>query len=152
MSKYRTKLRELAQRRTTTARRARAGRRGTERRFPIGLLSTVGKFGLSTLAPRGAAQEVEMEMEHARKMALVDPRMLDTLRSPPPATDTLGKAEGAEGVPATSATSGIEADVVDTVPKTMQTKAKRLMEHMKRNISWTARGATDPRRCAGCRK
>ena len=32
-------------------------------------------------------------MEHARKMVLVDPRLLDTLRSPPtpPATDTLGK-------------------------------------------------------------
>ena len=30
-------------------------------------------------------------MEHARKMALVDLRMLDTLRSPPPPTDTLGK-------------------------------------------------------------
>ena len=30
-------------------------------------------------------------MEHARKMALVDPRMLETLRSPPPPTDTLGK-------------------------------------------------------------
>ena len=32
-------------------------------------------------------------MEHARKMALVDPRLLDTLRSPPPplATDTLGR-------------------------------------------------------------
>ena len=59
--------------------------------FPIGLPSTVGKFGLSILAPRGAAQEVERDMEHARKMALVDPRMLDTLRSPPPPTDTLGK-------------------------------------------------------------
>ena len=136
-------------------------------------------------------------MEHARKMALVDPRMLNTLRSPPPPTDTLGKkvqalddemmtildrkdldnrtkvtlynqvlqrynvlsdkhvkepvrvvavnesgveagvTEGAVGAPATS---GIEADVVDTVPKTMQAKARRLMEHMKRNISWTARG------------
>ena len=33
-------------------------------------------------------------MEHARKMALVDPRLLDTLRPPPPPpppTDTLGK-------------------------------------------------------------
>ena len=34
-------------------------------------------------------------MEHARKMVLVDPRLLDTLRSPtpppPPATDTVGK-------------------------------------------------------------
>ena len=31
-------------------------------------------------------------MEHAREMALVDPRLLDTLRSPPPPppTDTLG--------------------------------------------------------------
>ena len=138
-------------------------------------------------------------MEHARKMALVDPRMLDTLRSPPPPTDTLGKkvqaledemmtildrkdlddrtkvtlynqvlqrynvlsdkhvkepvrvvavnesgagagvgvAEGAVGAPATSR---IEADVVDTVPKTMQAKARRLMEHLKRDISWTARG------------
>ena len=45
--------------------------------------------------------------------------------------------EGAVGAPATS---GIEADVVDTVPKTMQAKARRLMEHMKRNISWTTRG------------
>ena len=139
-------------------------------------------------------------MEHARNMALVDPRMLVTLRSPPPPTDTLGEkvqaldgemmtildrkdlddrtkvtlynqvlqrynilsdkhvkepvrvvtvnesgtgagvTEGAVGVPATSATSGIEADVVDTIPKTMQAKARRLMKHMKRNISWTARG------------
>ena len=32
-------------------------------------------------------------MDHARKMVLVDPRMLDTLRSPPPPppTDTSGK-------------------------------------------------------------
>ena len=32
-------------------------------------------------------------MEHARKMVLMDPRLLDTLRSspPPPSTDTLGK-------------------------------------------------------------
>ena len=144
-------------------------------------------------------------MEHAGKMALVDPRMLDTLRSPPPPTDTLGKkvqalddemmtildrkdfddrtkvtlynqvlqrcnvlsdkhvkeptrvitvnesgaravagagaeagAGGAVGAPAT--TSEIEADVVDTVPKTMQGKARRLLERMKRNMSWTARG------------
>ena len=45
-------------------------------------------------------------------------------------------AEGAVGAPA----SGIEAAVVDTVPKTMQAKARRLMEHMKRDIAWTARG------------
>ena len=148
-------------------------------------------------------------MEHARKMVLVDPRLLDTLRSPPPSIDTLGKkvqtlddemmtildrkdlddrtkvtlynqvlqrynalsdkhvkepvrvvslnesmsaaasgvgsgtgvgpgpvVQGTVGAPS----SGIEADVVDTVPKTMQVKARRLMEHLKRDISWTARG------------
>ena len=51
-----------------------------------------------------------------------------------------GATEGAVGAPATTATSGIEADVVDTVPKTMQGKARRLMEHLKRDIAWTARG------------
>ncbi len=48
------------------------------------------------------------------------------------------EAERAVGAPAT--TSEIEADVVDTVPKTMQGKARRLMERMKRNMSWTTRG------------
>ena len=149
-------------------------------------------------------------MEHARKMALVDPRMLDTLRSPPPPpppTDTLGKkvqalddemrtildrkdlndrtkvtlynqvlqrynalsdkhvkepvrvvslnksmsasasgsGTGVRPVSVVEGTvgalsSGIEADVVDTVHKTMQVKARRLMEHLKRDIAWTARG------------
>ena len=136
-------------------------------------------------------------MEHARKMALVDPRLLDTLRSPPPplATDNLGKkvqalddemktildrkdlddgtkvtlynqvlqrynvlatkrikeplrvitvnesevaseSEGAVRAPI----SGLEATVLATVPRTMQAKASRLMEHLKRDITWTARG------------
>ena len=122
-------------------------------------------------------------MEHARKMALVDLRLLDTsfTTTTTTSTDTSGKkvqalddemmtifdrkdlddrtkvtlynhvfhvkepvrvvavnesgsgagsgawlAEGALGAPA----SGIEADVVDTVPKTMQAKARRLMEHI----------------------
>ena len=34
--------------------------------------------------------------------------------------------EGAVGAPS----SGKEADVVETVPKTMQAKARRLMEHL----------------------
>ena len=132
-------------------------------------------------------------MEHVRNMALVDPRLLDTLRSPPPATDTLGKkvqalddemktildrtdlddgtkvtlynqvlqrynvlankrikeplrvvtvnesevtSEGAVRAPI----SGLEATVLATVPRTMQAKASRLMEHLKRDITWTARG------------
>ena len=29
---------------------------------------------------------------------------------------------------------------MDTVPKTMQVKARRLMDHLKRDIAWTARG------------
>ena len=36
--------------------------------------------------------------------------------------------------------SGLEATVLATVPKTMQAKASRLMEHLKRDIAWTARG------------
>ena len=138
-------------------------------------------------------------MEHARKMALVDPRLLDTLRSPPPplATDTLGRKvqalddemktildrtdlddwtkvtlynqvlqrynvladkrikeplrvvtvnesevateSGSTGT-APAPISGLEATVLATVPKTMQAKASRLMEHLKRDIAWTARG------------
>ena len=50
---------------------------------------------------------------------------------------TVNEAGVAEGAPTTS---GIEADIVDTVPKTMQVKVRRLMEDLKRNISWTARG------------
>ena len=45
-------------------------------------------------------------------------------------------AEGAVRAPS----SGIEADVMDTVPKTMQTKARRLIDHLKRDITWTAHG------------
>ena len=44
--------------------------------------------------------------------------------------------EGAVG----ASSSGIEADVVDTVPKTMQAKARRFMEHLIRDVAWTARG------------
>ena len=94
MSKYRTKLRETsARRQEETHITSTAGQLGSKRCLPIGLPSAVGKFGLSTVAPRGAAQEVEME--HAWKMTLVDPRLLDTIRSPPPPppppTDTIGK-------------------------------------------------------------
>ena len=156
-------------------------------------------------------------MEHAHKMVLMDPRLLDTLRSPPPpSTDTLGKkvqalddemmtildrkdlddrtkvtlynqvlqqynalsdkhvkelvrvvslkesmsaaapsgsGTGVESGPVVQGTvgapsSGIEADVVDTVPKTLQVKARRLMEHLKRDIAWR----TYPRGRADCRK
>ena len=60
---------------------------------PIDLPITFGEFGVSTLAPRGAAQAV-VDMEHARKMVLVEPRQLNSLRStapPPRPTDSLCK-------------------------------------------------------------
>ena len=93
LSKYRTKLRELAQRRTPAASRRR-----------ILLQPQVGEgqsggFLSAFLAPLASSFYPCSErccskgryMEHARKMALVDPRLLDTLRlPPPPSTDTLG--------------------------------------------------------------
>ena len=149
-------------------------------------------------------------MEHARKMALVDPRLLDSLRAPAP-TDTLGRkvqvlddemkvildrqdlADGDKVVmynqvlqryntladrrarepvrvmtvnkdtspvvtaaavantdptpPEAEATGmeaavavGMEADVVDSVPKALRGKARRLMERLKRDVAWNARG------------
>ena len=51
--------------------------------------------------------------------------------------------KGTVGAPS----SGIEADVVDTVPKTMQVKARRLIEHLKRDIAWTARVNLSTRVC-----
>ena len=140
-------------------------------------------------------------MDHARKMALVDPRLLDALRSQPPPTDTIGKIVQAldeemktildrkdldDGTKVTlynqvlqrynglvdkrvkepirviavnESTEGpkardekeeeavedapirrLEATVLDTVPKSLQAKARRLMEHLKRNVAWSDRG------------
>ena len=50
-----------------------------------------------------------------------------------------GVEPGSEGA-VRAPSSGLEATVLDTVPKTMQGKARRLMEHLKRGIAWTARG------------
>ena len=140
-------------------------------------------------------------MEHARKMALVDPRLLETLRSPPPPTNTVGKVmQGLDAemtsildqkdlndgdkvklynqvlqrynhlsdrrdkqptrvvvvnddattetatpekpavAPATAAPSAVEADIVDSVPKTMKVKVKKLIDRLKTQLSWTDRG------------
>ena len=46
------------------------------------------------------------------------------------------ESEGAVRAPI----SGLETTVLATVSKTMQAKARRLMEHLKRYIAWTARG------------
>ena len=136
-------------------------------------------------------------MDHARKMALVDPRLLDALRSQPPPTDTVGKIvqtldeqmktildrkdlddgikvtlynqvlqrynglvdkrvkEPIRTISVNESTKGsktkdedeedtpirrLEATVLDTVPKSLQVKARRLMEHLKRNVAWSDRG------------
>ena len=137
-------------------------------------------------------------MDHARKMALVDPRLLDALRSQPPPTDTVGKIvqtldeemktildrkdlddgikvtlynqvlqrynglvdkrvkEPIRTISVNESTKGsktneeeekedtpirrLEATVLDTVPKSLQAKARRLMEHLKRNVTWSERG------------
>ena len=141
-------------------------------------------------------------MDHARKMALVDPRLLDALRSQPPPTDTVGKIvqtldeemktildrkdlddgikvtlynqvlqrynglvdkrvkEPIRTISVNESTKGsktrdeetkdeekedtpiriLEATVLDTVPKSLHVKARRLMEHLKRNVAWSDRG------------
>ena len=144
-------------------------------------------------------------MDHARKMALVDPRLLDALRLQPPLpspTDTVGKIvqtldeemktildrkdldegtkvtlynqvlqrynglvdkrvkEPIRTISVNESTKGsktrdeetkdeekedtpirrLEATVLDTVPKSLQVKARRLMEHLKRNVAWSDRG------------
>ena len=62
--------------------------------------------------------------------------MVTVNQSMPAATTWGAAAEGAVGAPST----GIEANVVDTVPKIMQAKARRLTERLKRDIAWNARG------------
>ena len=42
--------------------------------------------------------------------------------------------------PATAAPSAVEADIVDSVPKTMKVNAKKLMDRLKTQLSWTDRG------------
>ena len=139
-------------------------------------------------------------MEHARKMALVDPRLLETLRSPPPTyivskvmqgldaemtsifdhknvndgdkvklcnqvlqrynhlSDRRGKQptrvvvvnddaatatatpEKPTVAPSTAAPTAVEADIVDSVPKTIKVKAKKLVDCLKTQLSWTDRG------------
>ena len=139
-------------------------------------------------------------MDHARKMALVDPRLLDALRSQPHPTDTVGKIvqtldeemktildrkdlddgikvtlynqvlqrynglvdkrvkEPIRTISVNESTKAsksrdedeekeedtpirrLEATVLDTVPKSLQVKARRLMEHLKRNVTWSDRG------------
>ena len=142
-------------------------------------------------------------MDHARKMALVDPGLLDALRSqPPPPTDTVGKIvqtldeemktildrkdlddgikvtlynqvlqrynglvdkrvkEPIRTISVNNSTKGsktneeeeekedtpirrLEATVLDTVPKSLQAKARRLMEHLKK----TSRGVNAANSC-----
>ena len=40
----------------------------------------------------------------------------------------------------TTAPTGVEADIMDSVPKTMKVKAKKLVDRLKTQLSWTDRG------------
>ena len=95
LSKYRTKLRELAQRRTPAARRRRILlQQQVDEGQSGGLLSAfLAPLASSVFLPLLREVLLKRNMERARKMALVDPRVLDTCSLPPPPTptDTLGK-------------------------------------------------------------
>ena len=66
-----------------------------------------------------------------RYNVLVDKRVKEPVR-----VIAVGKEVGTEP----EKTSSMEADVVNTVPKSLQFKARRLMEHLKRNVVWSDRG------------
>ena len=156
LSKYRTKLRELAQRRTPVARRRR-----------ILLQTQVGEgqsggFLSAFLAPLASSVFLpllrEVLLDDLTKVTLYNQVLQrynvlsdkhvkepfrvvavnESVTGSGPGVGA-GQGPGSEGAVRTPS-SELEATIVDTVPKTMQAKARRLMEHLKRDIAWTARG------------
>ena len=55
-------------------------------------------------------------------------------------TETATPEKATAAAPATAAPSAVEADIVDSVPKTIKVKAKKLMDCLKTQLSWTDRG------------
>ena len=55
-------------------------------------------------------------------------------------TETATPEKPTAAAPAIAAPSAVEADIVDSVPKTMKVKAKKLMDRLKTQLSWTDRG------------
>ena len=55
-------------------------------------------------------------MDHTRKMALVDPTLLETLRSPPPPKNTVGKVMQGLDAEMTSIVDRKDLNGVDKVP------------------------------------
>ena len=56
------------------------------------------------------------------------------------ATTERATPEKPAAAPATAAPSAVEADIVDSVLKTMKVKIKKLMDRLKTQLSWTDRG------------
>ena len=74
-----------------------------------------------------------------RYNVLADKRIKEPLRVVTVNESEVASESGSEGT-ARAPISGLEATVLATVPRTMQVKASRLMEHLKRDIACTARG------------
>ena len=74
-----------------------------------------------------------------RYNVLTDKRIKEPLRVVTVNESEVEPGSGSEGA-LRAPISGLEATVLATVPKTMQAKASRLMDHLKRDIAWTARG------------
>ena len=74
-----------------------------------------------------------------RYNVLTDKRIKEPLRVVTVNESEVESGSGSEGA-VRAPISGLEATVLATVPRTMQAKASRLMEHLKRDIAWTARG------------
>ena len=55
-------------------------------------------------------------------------------------TETATPEKPAAAEPTTADPSAVEADIVDSVPKTMKVKVKKLMDRLKTQLSWTDRG------------
>ena len=74
-----------------------------------------------------------------RYNVLADKRIKEPLRVVTVNESEVASESGSKGA-VRAPISGLEATVLATVPKTMKAKASRLMEDLKRDIEWTARG------------
>ena len=75
-----------------------------------------------------------------RYNGLVDKRVKEPIRTISVNESTKGSKTRDEDEEEDTPIRRLEATVLDTVPKSLQVKARRLMEHLKRNVAWSDRG------------
>ena len=75
-----------------------------------------------------------------RYNGLVDKRVKEPIRTISVNESTKGSKTNEEEEKEVTPIRRLEATVLDTVPKSLQAKARRLMEHLKRNVTWSERG------------